>query len=154
MIRIRSVISGPLRKWFGLAVVLLCGCSQVTTLRTDDKRATVVIKNSPQNAPDRSERFMDRTFGDYEFKVTDESGRNFYGVLPLQFDAGHLVLDILVFPPGYFFNLRGVYPNYEFDAVKGVVRYRGRRNTEWKEHMPTPDETERAKRYFERPSQE
>lgn len=133
-----------------LTLLLLCGCSQITTLQASDKKAVVAIKDSPLTESERTEEFSNTSFGQYEFKVTDSKGKTLYGILPLQFDGGHLAVDILFFPPGFFFNLRGVYPFYEFDTMKGVVRYRARRGKNWREYKPLPEHIERAKLYFDK----
>jgi hypothetical protein len=47
-----------------------------------------------------------------------------------------------------FFNLREVYPFYEFDTEKGVVRYKKQAADPWHTYTPTSDEIERARSYF------
>jgi hypothetical protein len=71
-----------------------------------------------------------------------------YGLVPLKFNGGYLAAGILFFAPATFYNLREVYPFYEFDAAHGVVRYRKREQDPWMTHTPTAAEAERAKAYF------
>jgi hypothetical protein len=71
-------------------------------------------------------------------------------LLPLKFHGGYLALDILFFAPAAFFNLRGVFPYYEFDSEKHELKYRQKETDTWVTYHPSDDETARAKQYFEK----
>ncbi len=47
-----------------------------------------------------------------------------------------------------FYNLREVYPIYEFDVEQGVVRYKKKEQDAWMSYKPTTAEAARAKAYF------
>ncbi|HEY7866027.1 MAG TPA: hypothetical protein VIC51_08495, partial [Psychromonas sp.] len=64
------------------------------------------------------------TCGKYVFKASSEGKKPIYGLVPLKFNAGYLAADIMFFAPAMFFNLREVYPHYQFDINAGVVRYK------------------------------
>ncbi len=71
-----------------------------------------------------------------------------YGLVPLKFNGGYLALDILFFAPAMFFNLREVFPYYEFDSEEGVVRYRLEKDSDWTTYKPTVAEIAHAKSFF------
>ena len=71
-----------------------------------------------------------------------------YGLIPLKFNSGYLVADILFFAPAAFYNLREVYPFYEFDVEKNEVRYKKNVGDQWTVYKPTPAEVARAQAYF------
>lgn len=75
-------------------------------------------------------------------------GKKMYGILPLKFNGGYLAMNILFFAPAPFFNLREVYPLYEFDVDRNVIKFRGSEKESWMEMQPTPEEAARAKRFF------
>jgi hypothetical protein len=54
----------------------------------------------------------------------------------------------LFFAPAMFYNLREVYPIYEFDVKQGVVRYKKKEQDAWMSYKPTTAEAARAKAYF------
>lgn len=70
-----------------------------------------------------------------------------YGILPLDFQGGYLAADILFFAPAMFFNLRGVFPEYDVDLQERIVRYR-EKGGQWASYTPTAAEAERARRFF------
>ena len=72
----------------------------------------------------------------------------FTGILPLKFNGGYLALDILFFAPAMFFNLREVFPYYEFDLEKRVVKYRLKETEDWQVYVPTAAEAERGGKFF------
>ncbi|MEO8223444.1 MAG: hypothetical protein ABI661_01460 [Gammaproteobacteria bacterium] len=47
-----------------------------------------------------------------------------------------------------FFNLRGVFPEYEIDTVQPVIRYKAPNSEAWPSYKPTAAEAERARNYF------
>lgn len=47
-----------------------------------------------------------------------------------------------------FYNLREVYPYYEFDVENGVIRYKRNADDQWVSYKPTAAEQQRAKNYF------
>lgn len=131
-----------------LSSLALCACSAVTQLSSTQSDATITIKEGKHSGNPRSETLKTTSFGNYEFKVEQPQGKVLYGVLPLKFNGGYLAADILFFAPAAFFNLREVYPYYEFDTEKGVVRYKNKPQDSWLEYAPLAAESERAKAYF------
>ncbi len=133
-----------------LFALLLAGCVASTTIRSVEPDVKLSINDKPAVALDRpfENSYATTTFGNYRFAAVAEGFEPFYGILPLQFKGANLALDILFFAPATFFNLRGVYPYYEFDVKEGVVRYR--RNTEegWTTYKPSPAEAQNAIDYF------
>lgn len=128
--------------------IMLAGCNAMTTIRVAQPDAMLKIKEKSFASTPASDAFPATSFGQYEFKVAAPGREPFYGLLPLKFNGGYLVLDILFFAPATFFNLREVFPQYELDVEKGVIRYRQADNAEWAEIKPTPAEAERARTYF------
>ena len=57
-------------------------------------------------------------------------------------------MDILFFAPAAFFNLREVFPFYEFDIEKRVVKYRFKETDEWNVYTPLEAEANRAREFF------
>ncbi len=72
-----------------------------------------------------------------------------YGLVPLKFNGGYLATDILFFAPAMFFNLREVFPYYQFDLESNEVRYKKKESDEWTIYKPKVEEVERAKTYFD-----
>lgn len=133
----------------GLAV-LLSACSSNTKISATDP--DVVIKINTQE-PVRigdgvSRKLRDTSFGQYNFKASSEDGKAMFGIVPLQFRGGALAMDVLFFAPAAFFNLRGLFPYYEFDTERGVVKYKNKQGDAWREYTPKAAEVERAKQYF------
>ena len=131
-----------------LSSLTLCDCSATTQLSSTQTDANIMIKEGKLTGTPRNETFSTTSFGNYEFKVEQPGGKSLYGVLPLKFNGGYLAADILLFAPAAFFNLREVYPFYEFDTEKGVVRYKDKAQDAWLEYSPLATESERAKAYF------
>lgn len=129
-------------------LLLLSACSAVTSVSSVQPDANITIKNGKGSDNPRTEKLAATSFGNYEFKVEQADGKNMYGVLPLKFNGGYLAVDILFFAPAAFFNLREVYPYYQFDIDKGVVRYKSKATGPWLEYAPIAAESERAKAYF------
>ena len=130
------------------ALLLLSACSAVTSVSSVQPDTSITIKNGTGTSNPRTEKLSATSFGHYEFKVEQADGKSLYGVLPLKFNGGYLAVDLLVFAPAAFFNLREVYPYYQFDIDKGVVRYKSKATGPWLEYAPIAAESERAKAYF------
>lgn len=136
-----------------LASTLLAGCSATTSFTAIQAPSTIQVKEMTGTATIPStETFGTTTFGNYEFKVESPGLEPFYGVLPLNLNGGHIALDILLFCPALFFNIREVFPEYEFDVTERVVRYRKKPTQPWVEYRPTAAETSRAQRFFGSPT--
>jgi hypothetical protein len=133
-----------------LAASVLSACTATTSLRaTDPELALAINKDSEVTLDSPVHRTYDTTsFGQYQFKATKPGMEPMYGLVPLKFNGGYLTADILLFAPALFFNLREVYPIYEFDVAQGVVRYKKKESDQWMSYKPTSAEAERAKQYF------
>jgi len=126
--------------------ILLAGCTAMTSLSATHPDAKVTIASSKAGtAVPRSETLPARSFGNYEFRADAPGKEPFYGILPLKFNGGYLALDILFFTPAMFFNLREVYPYYEFDLEKRQVRYKQKPEEEWNIFVPLQSDTEQGK---------
>jgi hypothetical protein len=133
---------------FSIVLVMLGGCSATTSLSSAQPGATLEIKGSQNSQCPRSETLSTTTFGSYEFRAADKQGHQFFGVLPLQFNGGYLAMDIIIFNPGLFFNLREAYPFYEFDLERSLVKYKKHPHDPWMSYTPTPEEADQAEAYF------
>ncbi|MEO7323191.1 MAG: hypothetical protein ABIW82_00010 [Dokdonella sp.] len=131
-----------------LAATLLSACSSMTTLSAPHAGTQLLVKDRHLTLP-AHENMRGTSFGNYEFKASEEGFDPFYGILPLSFKGGHLAADILLFAPGAFFNLRAVFPFYEIDVEKSLIRYRASEHDAWNEYHPKPEEIARARSYFE-----
>jgi hypothetical protein len=128
---------------------VLSACVATTTLSTTQIGATVDITSSTQSSIPRTESFHTTSFGNYEFRAQLPDGEPFYGYLPLKFNGGYLALDILFFTPATFFNLREVYPLYQFDLEKRVVKYKYTEREEWNTYVPLEAEVASARQIFQ-----
>jgi hypothetical protein len=108
-----------------------------------------MIRGSDQTGASRTESYWATSFSNYPFKVTESGRAPFYGILPLKFNGGYLAADILFFAPAMTYNLREVYPYYEFDAARQVVKFKKHESDRWHEYVPSAAETDRARQYFE-----
>ena len=131
-----------------VAGLLVLNCAATTTLQSVPAGATLDVKTSSQSALPRTEKYQVTTFGNFEFQAKTPGAEPFYGLLPLKFNGGYLALDILFLAPLAFANLRSVYPFYEIDLEKRVVRYKRKEADPWIEYMPKPPEAERARKLF------
>jgi len=131
-----------------LGILMIVGCSATTSLSSAPPRAIIDIKDSKNSGNPRTEKLSTTSFGNYEFRVTGEGKQQLFGILPLKFNGGYLAADILFFAPATFFNLREVYPFYEFDLEKSVVKYKKDKNDPWISYSPSSAESNRAKSYF------
>jgi len=131
-----------------LMALLNLGCSATTSLTAAQGGTALSVKESHSTAAPRTEEYSATSFGNYEFKAASPGFDPLYGVLPLKFNGGYLALDILFFAPAMFFNLREVYPYYEFDMDKRVVRYKKHPSDPWVNYQPSEAESQRAKGHF------
>jgi len=129
-------------------VALLTGCVASTTMSTAQSGVTVALKKSQSTEVPRKETYATTSFGNIEFRAETPGYEPFTGILPLKFNGAYLALDILFFAPAMFFNLREVYPYYEFDLDKRVVKYRQKETQDWQVYTPTAAEAERGGKFF------
>jgi len=134
--------------------LLISGCTTTTSMTSHQSDAKVDIKDGAQGNLPRTETFTSKTFGNYMFRAQAGDAEPMYGYLPLRFNGGYLAMDILLFMPAIFFNLRSVYHEYEFDLDKHVVKFRQTDKDEWQIYSPT-DATAaaQAKQYFSQHAQ-
>lgn len=133
-----------------LTVALLSACTATTSLRSSDPSLAVKINDDAPLVLKNpiSKTYKATSFGQYRFRATQEGIEPMYGMMPLKFNGGYLAADILFFAPAAFYNLREVYPFYEFDVAQGVVRYKKNEGDQWISYKPTAAEAERAQAYF------
>lgn len=132
-----------------LSFVVLVGCTATTHLSSVQPDVTIEIEDAEKSGNPRTESFYVTSFGNYRFRVTDKNGREFFGILPLKFNGGYLALDILFFAPLAFFNLREVYPFYEFDVEKSIVKFKRDQSGAWFGlMMPSTAQASKAQAYF------
>lgn len=139
-----------------LLVATMAGCSAKTHLTSTDPNVRVAINDrTPVNLSITANRtYKTTSFGQYHFhayQADGKEGAEMYGLMPLKFNPGYLVADILLFAPATFFNLREVFPYYEFDVDAGILRYKQKPNDPWSIYRPTEAEAERARSYFALP---
>lgn len=129
---------------------ILSACSAHTSFQPMNEQVELKVnKNQPITiAKNVSQTYSTTSFGQYVFKASSEGKKPIYGLMPLKFNGGYLTADIMFFAPAMFFNLREVYPHYQFDINAGVVRYKKKEEDSWVTYTPKKDETERAKKYF------
>lgn len=133
-----------------LIAALLSACTADTSLRANDPGMAVKINGDAPlylKSP-ITKTYKATSFGQYRFRATREGMEPMYGLIPLKFNGGYLAADILFFAPAAFYNLREVYPFYEFDMDAGVVRYKKNEQDQWTSYTPTPAEVARARAYF------
>ncbi|HCJ30455.1 MAG TPA: hypothetical protein DHV63_14470 [Pseudomonas sp.] len=133
-----------------LLAALLSACTATTSLRSSDPSLTVTINDDAPlvlKSP-VSKTYKATSFGQYRFRATQEGMDPMYGLIPLKLNGGYLAADILFFAPAAFYNLREVYPFYEFDVAQGVVRYKKNESDQWTSYKPTAAEADRAQAYF------
>jgi hypothetical protein len=130
------------------ALVILAACTATTRLSTVQPFVTVELAGRPGAELPRTEKTYARSFGNIEFRAQGAGFEPFYGYLPLKFNGGYLALDILFFAPATFYNLRQVYPQYQFDLEKRVVLYRYEDNEEWSTYVPLEVDAADAKKVF------
>lgn len=133
-----------------LVAAALSACTATTSLRSNDPDLSVRINDDAPLVLKNpvSKTYKATSFGQYRFRATQEGREPMYGLMPLKFNGGYLAADILFFAPAAFYNLREVYPFYEFDVEQGVVRYKKDEKDQWSVYKPTPAEAARAQAYF------
>jgi hypothetical protein len=132
-----------------IAVALvLAGCTAMTSITVTQPNATVAIAGYKNTATPRTETVPTTSFGNFEFRADAPGYETFYGILPLKFNGGYLALDILFFAPAAFFNLREVYPQYDFDLEKKQVRYRTKSEEEWSVFVPLKADEDQGRQAF------
>lgn len=131
-----------------LLPAVLAACSETTSITSAQKDVAVRVREKNYASLPATDKISTTSFGNYEFKAEHAGAEPFYGVLPLNFNGGYLAADILFFAPAMFFNLRGVFPEYEIDTDHQVIRYKKAKATQWTEYKPTQAEADRAKTYF------
>jgi hypothetical protein len=144
----RTMNTSRLSATFLILSVLIAGCSATTTFQSEQQDTRLRVKTSSQTTVPRTDKFSATTFGNYDFEATLDGHPPMYGILPLKFNGGYLTLDIIFFAPATFFNLREVFPYYEFDVANGVIRYKKNESDQWTTFTPPPHEADRAKAYF------
>ena len=127
---------------------IVSACSSMTTISSPHAGTTLALKDNTVNLP-VSQNMKGTSFGNYEFKAVDNGSEPLYGILPLRFKGGHLAVDIILFAPAAFFNLREVFPYYEIDVTQGVIRYKNTPTEGWTEYKPKPEEAAHARTFFE-----
>lgn len=134
---------------FGGAV-LMAGCTATTSLQSKDPSVSVTLNNQPTLGLQQpvSKTYATTSFGQYKFKAEKPGGTAMYGLMPLKFNGGYLAADILFFAPAALFNLREVFPFYEFDVDAGVIRFKSKAEDAWTVYQPTAAEAANAKAYF------
>ena len=134
-------------------IAILCTCvfsACTSTTRITSSTGAPIAVNEKSVVSGSQTVLRDTSFGQYKFRVTSPDGsEELAGILPLKFNSGYLALDILLFAPGMFFNLRSVYPEYEIDTASGVIRYRKSERSNWVEYRPKDMEQTHAQSYFE-----
>ncbi|MCD9458118.1 hypothetical protein [Marinibactrum halimedae] len=128
----------------------LAGCTTTTTFETVQSDVSLRIneKASFDVSGNTSRTYATTSFGQFKFKAEKEGMEPMYGIMPLKFNGGYLTADILFFAPAMFYNLREVFPYYQFDVEKKEVRYKKRESDGWMIYKPKPEEVEHAKAYF------
>ena len=137
-----------LRSLASTFVTALAGCMAVTTISSSQPDVVVSIQDKSYRKTPVTDTFAQTTFDNYEFEATKSGREAFYGILPLRFNSGFLIMDILLFAPLTFFNLRQVYPYYQFDIEKRVLLFKDKEGDDWQEFRPTQAEAARAQEYF------
>lgn len=133
------------------ATWVLAACSAMTAITATQPKATVEIAGYAATDTPRTETVPTTSFGNYEFRAIAPGYDTFYGILPLKFNGGYLALDILFFAPAAFFNLREVYPHYEFDIEKKQVKYRLKPEEEWSVFVPLKADEDQGRQAFALP---
>lgn len=131
-----------------IVTVFISGCAAKTSFTSAQTETTLNVKTGQTTNLPREEEFNTTSFGNYEFVAEHPDYEPLYGILPLKFNGGYMALDILFFAPALFFNLREVFPYYEFDMEKKVVQFKKEENDPWQTYTPLDVEEARAKRFF------
>jgi hypothetical protein len=137
-----------LRSLASTFVTALTGCMAVTTIGSGQPDVVISIQDKSYRKMPVTDEFAQTTFDNYEFQATKPGRQPFYGILPLRFNRGFLIMDILLFAPLTLFNLRQVYPYYQFEIEKRVLLFKDKEGDDWQEFRPTQAEAARARDYF------
>jgi hypothetical protein len=97
------------RSRLALGLVFFCACSATTTLQATQPNTEIKVKTGSEATAPTTESFKVTSFGNYEFEAKTAGHDPMYGILPLKFNGGYLALDIFLFAPATFFNLREVF---------------------------------------------
>lgn len=132
-------------------LALLSACTASTSFQSTDPDVTLKVNKTKAIvlSEPSAQTYKTTSFGQYVFKASKEGEESMYGLIPLKFNGGYLAADILFFAPAMFFNLREVYPYYEFDIKNGVVRYKKKDTDPWHTYTATEAEVKRAQIYFD-----
>ncbi|WP_299021830.1 hypothetical protein [uncultured Photobacterium sp.] len=132
------------------AIFALSGCTASSVIQSNESGVNLTVNDQGSMLIEEpvSKTYSTTSFGQYKFKAAKEGKEPMYGLIPLKFNGGYLAADILFFAPAMFFNLREVYPFYEFDLDAGVVKYKKNEEDEWLTYTPTEAEVQHAKDYF------
>lgn len=133
-----------------IGVVGVAGCTATANMNMIPENVKLKVNQDSEVTVSKTiqQKYYTTSFGQYKFKVTAEGHEPMYGLIPQKFNGGYLALDILFFAPAMFFNLREVYPYYEFDIEHNEVRYRKDESKPWRIYKPSASEIEHAKKYF------
>jgi len=137
-----------LRSLASTFVAALAGCMAVTTISSSQPGVAISIQDETYKTTPITDTFAQTTLDNYEFMATKPGREPFYGILPLRFNTGLLIFDIFVFAPLTLFNLRQVYPYYQFDIEKRTLLFKDKEADDWREFRPTQAEAARAREYF------
>ena len=142
MRKVKKVIA-----FFIMMVFVLTGCTATTNIRAKQQGVSLKITDKSYATLPTSGEFGVTTFGNYEFVAERDGYEPLYGVLPLKFNGGYLALNILFFTPACFFNLREVYPYYDIDMDRKVIRC-SKDNINWYDEQILPEDSEQSEKYF------
>lgn len=131
------------------AIFLMAGCTVTTNIKFTQPGVTLKIKDKAYAAGPVKDDFAVTTFGSYEFVAEKEGHEPVYGIIPLRLNGDYLLVDIIFFAPACFINLFGVYPYYEIDMDKSIIRY-STDNVNWSDLYISNEESAYAKKYYEK----
>jgi hypothetical protein len=132
------------------ALCVFGGCSTVTRLESADPGTTLAIKGIERTELPRTEDLKSKATGQYEFMATTPAGQKLYELLPLKVNGGTMAASILFFAPALFIGgFRDVFPFYQVDPEKNVLRYKMAEKEEWRQYQPLVAEAKRSKEYFD-----
>ncbi|MEO8102817.1 MAG: hypothetical protein ABI790_09835 [Betaproteobacteria bacterium] len=132
------------------ALAVLSGCSTVTRLEGASPGTTLAIRGISRTELPRSEDLSSKATGQYEFMATTADGKRLYGLLPLKVNGGTMTMSILFFAPALFIGgFRDVFPFYQVDPDKNVMRFKMNEADEWRQYQPLMLEKNRSKEYFD-----
>src|SRR6267154_63959 len=93
-----------------MLVIALAGCTAMTTIQSAQPDVVLKIKEKEYKTYPAADTYSTTSFGNYDFRAEKPGAEPLLGILPLKFNGGYLALDILLFAPAAFFNLREVFP--------------------------------------------